>query len=92
MKSHIDRPKTGLVFCAWRHGDCYTALMAWAHLFSPKERRRIRAIDRDQLRGSRQGFLTSHGRFVDRAEAARIALDAGQVDMAMRELTSEDLR
>jgi len=40
-----------------------------------------------------QGFLTSRGRFVDRAEAGRIALAAGQTPALRRgnELYSEDL-
>jgi len=41
-----------------------------------------------------QGFLTSKGRFVDRKEAWKIALDAGQIDANggfEKELFSEDL-
>lgn len=42
---------------------------------------------------SSQGFVTSKGRFVDRAEAERIARAAGQVkgELIGSELTSEDL-
>lgn len=51
------------------------------------------------LHGSRlpndhvQGFVTSKGRFVDRAEAERVARAAGQVtgEILGGELTSEDL-
>ena len=39
-----------------------------------------------------QGFLTSKGRFVDRVEAKRIAVEAGQVkETEFRQLYSEDL-
>lgn len=41
--------------------------------------------------GSVQGFVTSDGRFVDRAEAAVIAFKAGQIDKPKDELFSEDL-
>lgn len=42
---------------------------------------------------SQQGFLTTKFRFVDRKEAAKIAIEAGQVDeqIAMTGLFSEDL-
>lgn len=42
----------------------------------------------------KQGFVTNEGRFVDRKEAARIALEAGQVKelkSGSGELFSEDL-
>ena len=38
-----------------------------------------------------EGFLTSHDRFVDRAEAASIAFLAGQVMTYKRKLFSEDI-
>jgi hypothetical protein len=38
-----------------------------------------------------QGFLTSDDRFVDRREAAKIALAAGQVKEELKVLFSEDL-
>lgn len=41
-----------------------------------------------------QGFLTSRGQYVDRQEAARIALEAGQIERLRfnkHELFSEDL-
>ena len=84
-------PETGLVFAGWRHGDCFTTLIAWAELLSPEERERI---GEEQLHGRHQGFLTSAGRYVDRTEAAVIAKASGQpllrspgVDF----LTSEDV-
>lgn len=41
--------------------------------------------------GKRQGFITSQGRFVDRSEAAQIALAAGQIEKFKPLLYSEDL-
>lgn len=43
------------------------------------------------MRGRHQGFLTSRGRFVDRKEAAQIAVAAGQVDAGITTLMSEHL-
>jgi len=72
-------PKTGLVFAAWRHGDCFTTLTAWAQNLSEEERAAIEAVQEHQLHGRNQGFLTSTGRYVDREEAWKIAEQAGQV-------------
>lgn len=41
--------------------------------------------------GLRQGFITNHGRFVDRSEAARLAFAAGQIAKPKPQLYSEDL-
>ena len=38
-----------------------------------------------------QGFYTSYGRFVSRKEAARIALECGQISRPTEDLFSEDL-
>ena len=38
-----------------------------------------------------EGFVTSTGRFVTRAEAARIAFKAGQIKLPKTELNSDDL-
>lgn len=49
---------------------------------------------RDELCRNRQGFYTSHGRFVDRKTALQIALDSGQVkpgEISGDSLYSEDL-
>lgn len=40
---------------------------------------------------SPQGFMTSAGRFVERAEAARLAFAAGQIKDERQTLYSEDL-
>lgn len=87
-------PETGLVFAAWRHGDCFTLMNAWAERLSDEEREEIESIQEAQLHGRNQGFLTSKGRYVDRKEAWRIAFAAGQVSPREGEgpiLTSEDL-
>ena len=38
-----------------------------------------------------QGFITSHGRFVTREEAAEIAYNSGQIKKQVKRLFSEDL-
>jgi len=43
------------------------------------------------LKGLEQGFTTNVGRFVDRSEAADIALAAGQIDGHTVILTDEDV-
>jgi len=71
-------PDTGLVFGHRTHVDCLTL---------------VNALYKGKRRGV-QGFITSTGRFVDREEAGRIAVEAGQVKAsALRggHLFSEDL-
>lgn len=92
--SSANSPETGIVFCGFRHNDCFTPLNAWkAELQESRYARyvAIGAIYPDQLYGSRQGFLTSTGRFVDREEAMLIARSAGQTTVAKTGLISEDL-
>lgn len=81
-------PATGLVFAAWRHGDCFTILEAWADRLTPEERE---AVGEEQLAGQHQGFLTSTGRFVNRENAMLIAVAAGQTAGGRTDLFSEDL-
>lgn len=81
-------PATGLLFCGWRHGDCFTTLRAWAEHLTSRERFEI---GEEQLAGRHQGFLTSRGRYVDREEAMKVARAAGQADSVKRDLFSEDL-
>lgn len=81
-------PATGLLFCGWRHADCFTTLNAWAARLSTEERSRI---GEEQLAGRHQGFLTSCGRFVDREEAMKIARAAEQTAAKKTQLFSEDL-
>lgn len=59
--------ESGIVACGLRHCNCFTVLIT---LFP----------DRRYLKTSVQGFLTSKGRFVNRREAWKIALAAGQVE------------
>ena len=73
---------TGTIYCGSRHPTIRAAILE-------KEK---------TLAGSRAGFLTSSGRFVNREEAARLASDAGQRHMHTGrpidpncELRSEDL-
>lgn len=83
-------PATGLLFCGWRHADCFTALQAWAALLPAEEAERLS----EQIAGCNQGFLTSNGRYVDRAEAWQIADTAGQILPRARHrgtLFSEDI-
>ena len=81
-------PSTGLLFCGWRHADCFVTLHAWAANLAAEERLRI---GEEQIAGRHQGFLTSRGRFVDRTEAMTLARAAGQTDSSKSELFSEDL-
>ena len=69
-------PKTGLVFCGLRHGDCIKIAEAWWSLLDSGEQERIIAIDGRSPHGV-QGFLTSNGRFVERKEALEIMLKLG---------------
>jgi len=63
-----------------RHGDCIYHPFVKKHWTGN--------IHRDE-----QGFLTNTGRYVDRAEAAKIAIAAGQIENTQRgtRLYSEDL-
>lgn len=52
------------VICGWRHHQCIEL---------------ARSVGMGRPSSFEQGFLTSHNRYVDRREAARIAVAAGQV-------------
>jgi hypothetical protein len=83
-------PATGLMFCGWRHSDCFLLVYAYASLLPPEEVERLS----EQLAGVNQGFMTSTGRFVDRREAWTIAEAAGQILPRARHsgcLYSEDI-
>jgi len=69
-------PKTGLVFCGLRHGDCIKLIAAWWSGLSPEEQERIEAIN-ERAPYYEQGFLTSKGRYVGRKEARAIVLASG---------------
>ena len=73
---------TGMVFAGRRHHNCFPAL----NKAFPGG-----SVDPEQRAGRHQGFLTSQDRFVERPEAAQIALSSGQIDRPISGLTSEDL-
>jgi len=89
-------PDTGLVFGAWRHGDCFTIVHAWYAELSWWSRWHILKRYGDiswwkfwrkpwclfnlAIVGQHQGFITSKGRFVLRDEGETIAKAAGQID------------
>lgn len=85
-------PETGRLFCGRRHTECMIELHEWESRLLDDERC---LLDKEELAGCNQGFITSTGRFVDREEAAAIAYAQGQVVPSEREpvrsLTSEDL-
>lgn len=60
-----------------RHANAYTTLLK----FMPN----VKMTD------TKAGFMTSYGRFVDRAEGAKVALKAGQICKETDLLISEDL-
>lgn len=72
-------PTTGLLFCGLRHSDCFTSLHAWADRLTDREKQTIHDIQKHQLRGINQGFLTSSGRYVNREEGYQLAVEAGQI-------------
>lgn len=82
-KEYIFQPyniKTGLVLCGWRHGCIFPQIGGLV-----KERQELGIYEKEQ------GFLTNLNRFVDREEAAIIALKAGQITEEIKRLYSEDL-
>jgi len=84
-------PKTGLLFCGWRHSDCFLPIEVYAVSLWPWQRWMLR----EQLAWRNQGFLTSKGRYVDREEGKIIAEAAGQLEgrhvHGKTHLYSEDL-
>ena len=79
----------GIVVCGHRHGNCIDIVKSLSGLRSVQ-------FTPDGVGESIQGFLTSNNRFVDRLEAAEIAISAGQVyrnflDNPKIGLFSEDL-
>lgn len=85
-KEHRFQPSniaTGIVFCGWRHHVCFVPLEIVFPEGSP--------VDEEQRAGRHQGFLTSRNRYVDRTEAAAVAVASGQCDPRVTWLSSEDL-
>lgn len=87
--------KTGFVLAGYRHHNIMSILpenilfKSSSHLLL-----NVKWNDKIELHKVTQGFLTSKGRFADRKEAARIALDSKQIkklNYSKTELYSEDL-
>jgi len=78
IKCAAIRTKAGQIFEGRSHADCYQAM-------------KQDNITRLDSRKCDQGFVTSTGKFVDRYEAAEIALKAGQTKKLESLLFSEDL-
>lgn len=76
MPTNID---TGIVVIGYRHAQCLRLLQA------------VIGIEQLPLTNHTQGFLTSKNRFVDRKEAANIAIAANQCEKTVTMLFSEDL-
>jgi len=80
------RLDSGKIYYGHRHPHCIEAMngeLSWT-----MNRQQIKTI------GKLQGFITSNNRFVDRTEAAIIALEAKQIEKlnySTTELYSEDL-
>lgn len=72
--------ETGLVLCGWRHGCIFPQIGGLV-----RERKELGIYEKEQ------GFLTSDNRFVDRAEAAKIAIERGQTKAPNDYLFSEDI-
>lgn len=86
-KKYEHQPKNidiGIVICGRRHHNCF--LTAFALNGGMKI---VENVD-DDIKVV-QGFMTSDNRFVDRSEAAQIAMDAEQIDFSTSILISEDL-
>jgi len=82
-QEHSSQPvATGFVVGGYRHHNIINGVLAGVYPHW-KETRRTGSYT--------QGFVTSIGRFVDRAEGMRVAKAAGQVETEATDLYSEDL-
>jgi hypothetical protein len=99
--AHFDR---GIVATAFRVGDVVLTLPRPArhcnYFAGYNEQSRAAGWDfpwvgwtKDELRGAEQGFITHEGVFVGRVDAARVAIESGQIEQLQwpPELYSEDL-
>lgn len=77
IKHAAVKSKCGMIFLGKSHSDCIKKMTNLNIKPSPK------ADD--------QGFVTSNGRYVNRVEAATIAVNSGQVEHGKTVLFSEDL-
>ena len=64
--------ENGIVICGLRHSNCFATIGGLLGLGN---------YDKDKIE---EGFLTSHSRYINRQEAAGIALDAKQVSGEIR--------
>jgi len=79
---------TGVVIGQWRHGNCIN-VRATNPVWNKKKLAERYECDNDNIPMTIEkpdisydevdGFITSHGRFVDRWQAAKIAMDCGQL-------------
>jgi hypothetical protein len=86
LPKNVDK---GIVVCGYRHGHCIDIMRSLGTLRSV-------TFGPDSVGENEQGFLTSKNRFVERIEAAEIAVRQGQVqsDLLINPLIglfSEDL-
>lgn len=80
--------QTGLIWTGKRHGDVIKTIIQ-AYSLTDKSEYKIKSVTLERFK---QGFVTMSGRFVDRKEAAMIAVHAGQAELTLPcELFSEDL-
>lgn len=77
IKHAAIRAKNGMIFLGKCHADCFHQADNIGIKLSSK--------------ADNQGFITNIGRFVNRIEAAKIAVSAGQVGIGIEILISEDL-
>ena len=83
IDTYVHQPKnikTGYVVCGRRHHNCFTTVAMLRGIISKRN-------TKDEV----QGFLTNENRFVDRYEAAKIALASGQIKEPIEKLFSEDV-
>jgi hypothetical protein len=86
-KNHPHQPNnitSGFVICGLRHSNCITIFSIMVGFPYDDNAMVIKKTER-------QGFLTSENRFVEREEAAQIAIEAGQIKQHKIVLYSEDL-
>ena len=77
----------GYVIRGHRHDDCYLVLLGLRKEDDLSQPRYGKAEGHQAI----QGFMTTRGRFVDRAEGARLEIEAGREHFIGSCLTSEDL-
>jgi hypothetical protein len=82
-RDYVHQPKnisSGFVIAGMRHHNCFNTVSILTA-----------DIEHHTQYEKEQGFITTHNRFVDREEGAKIAYDAGQIKIELKKLFSEDL-